>query len=460
MPVTVPRSVPYELSATELAAAYRRGELSPVDATEAILARIEAVDGSVNAFVTVTAERALADARAAELSISSGESGPLAGIPYTLKDMVVTKGIPTGRGSLVWNDPSPAADAPVAERLAAAGGVLLGKTTTPELGWKGDSGNRRNGPCHNPRQHGRTAGGSSGGAAAAAAGLMGPLHQGSDGAGSIRIPAGFCGVVGLKPTFGLTPQYPPSAVEPLSHIGPITRTVADAALMLDAMAGIDERDRATVPLEPAYAAALEQPLPPLRIAFSRDLGYGLVDPAVADAAASAASVFRDLGHTVDEPDLDLDDPFWIVDAIWSTGMAALHRDRFADVRDRLDPGLVRVIEAGLRVDGPTLAAAIQGRLRFCDAVREAMAGYDLLMTPTLPCTAFAAGDDQPTTIAGTPVSYLGWTVFTYPFNITGQPAITMPCGEVGGLPVGLQIVGRRFEDALVLRAAMAYEASS
>jgi len=243
-------------------------------------------------------------------------------------------------------------------------------------------------------------------------------------------------------------------------LGPITRTVADAALMLDAMAGIDERDRATVPLEPAYAAALEQPLPPLRIAFSRDLGYGLVDPAVADAAASAASVFRDLGHTVDEPDLDLDDPFWIVDAIWSTGMAALHRDRFADVRGRLDPGLVRVIEAGLRVDGPTLAAAIQGRLRFCDEVREAIAGYDLLMTPTLPCTAFAAGDDQPRTIAGTPVSYLGWTVFTYPFNITGQPAITMPCGEVGGLPVGLQIVGRRFEDALVLRAAMAFEASS
>ena len=234
------------LTATELLDAYARRTLDPVEVVEATLTRIEQVEPAVNAFVTVTEARAHADARAASAAWAAGTAGSICGVPYSLKDLVVTRDIPTGRGSLVWSMEDAPYDAPVAERLQAAGGVLLGKTTTPELGWKGDSGNRRNGPCHNPWQRGRTAGGSSGGSAAAAMARCGPLHQGSDGAGSVRIPAGFCGAVGLKPTYGLIAQYPASAVETVSHIGPITRTVPDCALMLDVMAGVDERDRTSL----------------------------------------------------------------------------------------------------------------------------------------------------------------------------------------------------------------------
>ena len=233
-------------SAAELAAGYRRGQWSAVEATEAVLERIARLDPVANAFVTVTPERALEDARLADRALREGTAGPLCGIPYTLKDLVPTRGIPTGYGSRVWRDPSPAADYPVAERLAASGGVLLGKTTTPEHGFKGDSGNPLNGPCPNPWHAGRTPGGSSSGAAAAAALGYGPLHQGSDGAGSIRIPSSFCGVFGLKPTFGLV-AHPDAGGFALSHIGPIARTVADAALLLDAIAGFDPRDRLSVP---------------------------------------------------------------------------------------------------------------------------------------------------------------------------------------------------------------------
>ena len=451
---------PTDLSATELLAAFRAHELSPVDVTDATLTRIEALDGPINAFVTVTADRARSDARAAERAYRDGTAGAIEGVPYSLKDLVSTHGIATGRGSLVWRDPAPTFDAPVAERLAAAGGVLLGKTTTPELGWKGDSGNRLNGPCHNPWQIGATAGGSSGGTAAAAAARFGPLHQGSDGAGSIRIPASFCGVFGLKPTYGLIPQVPPSAVETVSHLGPITRTVADAALMLDVMAGADPRDRTSLdPSVASHLAALDEPLPTLRIAYSPDLGYARSEEPVARLVADAATVFADLGHVLEVVELALADPWEIEDTIWTTAMAAVHRDRLAEVRGDLDPGLVRVIESGLGRSGADVASAYQRRNGWVDGLRRQLEGFDLLVCPTLPCTAFPAGDDHPATVAGAPTTYLGWTQFTYPFNLTGQPAATVPCGLVGGLPVGLQIVGPRFADALVLRASAAFEAA-
>jgi len=448
------------LTAVELLDAYRRRTLDPVEVVEATLARIEQVEPAVNAFVTVTEARAHADARAASAAWAAGTAGPICGVPYSLKDLVVTRGIPTGRGSLVWAMEDPPYDAPVAERLNDAGGVLLGKTTTPELGWKGDSGNRRNGPCHNPWQRGRTAGGSSGGTAAAAMSSCGPLHQGSDGAGSVRIPAGFCGAVGLKPTYGLIAQYPASAVETVSHIGPITRTVADCALMLDVMAGVDERDRTSIaPPCPSYLKALDRPLERLRIAYSPDLGYAHIEEGVARHVARAVEALRDLGHDVEETSLGLEDPWWIEQTIWETGMAALHADRLAEVRDALDPGLVAVIESGLERSGVDVARAYQARVGWVDRLRLALEGYDLLVCPTLPSTAFAAGDDHPGTVAGRPVTYLGWTTLTYPFNLSGGAALTVPCGLADGLPVGLQIVGRRFADELVLRLGAAYEAS-
>jgi aspartyl-tRNA(Asn)/glutamyl-tRNA(Gln) amidotransferase subunit A len=438
------------LPATELVRRYRTRELSPVEVTEATLQRIDRLDATINAFVTVTADRALADARAAESAYSAGAAGPIAGVPYSLKDLVVTRGIPTGRGSLVFAIESPAFDAPVAERLRAGGGVLLGKTTTPELGWKGDSGNPRNGPCHNPWRIGRTAGGSSGGSAAAAAACFGPLHQGSDGAGSVRIPAGFCGMVGLKPTFGSIAQYPSSAVSSLSHLGPITRTVADCELVLRVMAGADPRDRDAV--DPVWRPALPSP----RIAYSPDLGFAQVDPAVAESVAGGVATLRETGFDVHDVDLHLDDPAPIVDAIWTTGMAAALAAIPIEQRALLDPGLVGVAERGLLVAGADLAAAQLRRGAWWDALRSALDGYDLLVCPTLPITAFAAGEDFPGHLEGLPRP-LGWTSFTYPFNITGQPAATVPCGFVDGLPVGLQIVGGRFADPLVLSVAAAFE---
>jgi aspartyl-tRNA(Asn)/glutamyl-tRNA(Gln) amidotransferase subunit A len=448
------------LSAAELLDAFARRTLDPVEVADATLARIDLLEPRINAFVTVTAERARADAQRASAAWADGTAGPLCGVPYSLKDLAVTKGIPTGRGSLVWGVDDAGFDAPVAERLAGAGGVLLGKTTTPEMGWKGDSGNRRNGPCHNPWRHGRTPGGSSGGTAAAAVAGYGPLHQGSDGAGSVRIPASFCGAVGLKPTYGLIAQYPASAVETVSHLGPITRTVADCALMLDVMAGRDERDRTSVdPPCASYLRALSAPLEPLRIAFSPDLGFGVVEPGVAARVAEAADVLRGLGHGVEEVDLGLDDPWSIEETIWDSGMAALHADLLDEVRDLLDPGLVAVIESGLRRSGVEVARAYQARVAWVDRLRLALAGYDLLVCPTLPCVAFAAGDDHPGTVAGRQVTYLGWTTFTYPFNLSGGAALTVPCGFDDGLPVGLQIVGRRFADEQVLRLGAAYEAA-
>ncbi len=443
-------------SAADLAAGYRRGDWTAVEVTEAVLARIARLDRSANAFVTVTPERALDDARRADRALREGTAGPLCGVPYTLKDLVPTRGIPTGYGSRVWRDVSPAADYPVAERMAASGGVLLGKTTTPEHGFKADSGNPLNGPCPNPWRSDRTPGGSSSGAAAAAALGYGPLHQGSDGAGSIRIPASFCGVFGLKPSFGLV-AHPQAGGFALSHIGPITRTVADAALLLDAMAGFDPRDRLSVPSPVAsFAAELAVPLHPLRIAFSPDLGYGVVEPEVAACVERAALSFEDLGHAVERVELGLDDPWWIERELWISMFAALHPID-PDQRAEVSPGLVRLVDQAAGRDSRAVGRALDARSNLALELEQRLAGYDLLMCPTLPCTAFALGDDHPAAVGGRPFGDLGWTQFCYPFNITGQPAASVSCGFAGGLPVGLQIVGRRLDDALVLRAAAAYE---
>jgi aspartyl-tRNA(Asn)/glutamyl-tRNA(Gln) amidotransferase subunit A len=443
-------------SAADLSAGYRRGQWSAVEVTQAMLERISRLDGSSNAFVTVTSERALEDARQADQALRDGRAGPLCGVPYTLKDLVPTRGLATGYGSRVWRDPFPTADVPVAERMAVSGGILLGKTTTPEYGFKGDSGNPLNGPCPNPWRPDRTPGGSSSGAAVAAALGYGPLHQGSDGAGSIRIPASFCGVFGMKPSFGLI-AHPEAAGFALSHLGPITRTVADAALLLDAMVGFDPRDRLSVPSPVAsFAAELEVPLGPLRIAFSPDLGYGVVEPEVASCVERAAGSFERLGHAVEQVELGLDDPWWIERELWISMFAALHPID-PEHRAQVSPGLVRLVDQAAERDSRAVGRALVARSTLTLELEQRLAGYDLLLSPTLPCTAFPLGEDQPASVGGRAFHDLGWTQFCYPFNITGQPAASVPCGFAGGLPVGLQIVGRRLGDALVLRAAAAYE---
>lgn len=448
------------LSALELRALYQKREISPVEVTEGVLSRIDRLNPSLNAFITPTPDLALEQARAAERAYAGTDPPPvLAGIPASLKDLTATEGIRTTRGSLLFKDWVPDFDAPIVERLYAAGIVMLGKTNTPELGWKGDSDNRIIGPTHNPWKHGQTAGGSSGGAAAAVASGLGPLAQGTDGAGSIRIPSSFCGLYGLKPSWGRIPQYPASVVELLSHAGPITRTVRDAALMLTAMAGADPLDRLSLPTETDFLQAMEGPLPGLRVAWSPDLGYAPIDPEVQKITASAAARFGELGCEVEEAHPGLPDPWDMVDMIWASAFAGIHLHDLDDVRNLLDPGLLAVIEQGRRFSAPELAEANTRRNDYYHGWRTFMQTYDLLLTPTLPVTAFPAGHNHPEQINGRSTSYLGWTAFTYPFNITGQPAATVPCGfAASGLPVGLQIVGRWRDDITVLRASAAFEA--
>jgi aspartyl-tRNA(Asn)/glutamyl-tRNA(Gln) amidotransferase subunit A len=421
---------------------------------------MERVDPKVNAFVTKTPELALDQAKAAETAYGNGTAGPLAGIPVTIKDLSHTKGIRTTRGSLLWKDYVPDDDAPFVERVYAKGAVTLGKTNTPEYGWKGDSGNRVIGPTYNPWKLTQTAGGSSGGGAAAAAAGFGPLHQGSDGAGSIRMPCAFCGVYGLKPSLGLIPQYPPSAMGDLSHMGPMTRTVADAALLMNETAGADSRDRFSWTSGIDYLGALDNiDLKGAKIAWSPDLGYAPVEREVQAIAEAAAKRFIELGATVEEVNPGLPNPWDMVDIIWASGTAGIHYGTLDQVRDLLDPGRLAVAESANRFSGAQLANAHIRRNAYVLAMREFFLNYDFLLTPTLPCTAFKAGDDHPGQINGVEMNYLGWTAFTYPFNLSNYPAATVPAGFASdGLPVGLQIVGRWRDDVGVLRASAAFEA--
>jgi aspartyl-tRNA(Asn)/glutamyl-tRNA(Gln) amidotransferase subunit A len=446
------------LSAEELIAAFRARRLSPVEVTEAILARIDRVNPVVNAYTTVSAEQAMAGARAAEEAYGKGEAGPLAGVPFSIKDLTPTKGIRTARGSLVDPDWVPDEDPPVVERLYAAGGVILGKTNTPELGWKGDSGNRVFGPSYNPWKLDRTAGGSSGGAAAAVATGLGPIAQGSDGAGSIRIPAAFCGIYGLKQSFGLVPQYPPSAVGDLSHIGPMTRTVTDAAIMLNVIAGADARDRLSWSSGIDYTQGLNDGIDGLRIAYSPTLGYVDVDEDVLAAVGEGVKTLQSLGADVVEVDPGLPDPADILDMIWAGAMSGYFLGRLEQVGDLIDQGLLATVQQTGGLTAAELANALQRRNTYYTGMREFMRDYDLLVTPSMPSTAFTAGLDEPDNWQRKTIAPLDWTPFTFPFNLTGQPAATLPVGfDRQGLPIGLQIVGRWRDDPTVLRASRALE---
>jgi aspartyl-tRNA(Asn)/glutamyl-tRNA(Gln) amidotransferase subunit A len=447
------------LSASEMLDLYRRKDLSPVEVARATIDRIDRVNPTLNAFTTVTRELAMKQAKAAEWAYAGADDpAPLAGVPVSIKDLTPTRGIRTARGSLIDPDWVPEEDAPVVERLYAAGVVMLGKTNTPELGWKGDSGNRVFGPAFNPWLRERTAGGSSGGAAAAVAAGLGPLAQGSDGAGSIRIPASFCGVVGFKQSFGLVPQYPPSAVGDLSHLGPLTRTVRDAALMLNAIAGDDPRDRLSWSSGIDYTDGLEAGIGGLRVAWSPTLGYATVAPDVLERTKAAAMAFTELGCEVEHVDPRLPDPADILDIMWSGSMAGYFEGRLDEVGELLDPGLRDVIARSSPLSAAKFANAMQRRNAYCADMRRFMENYDLLLTPTMPRTAFTAGLDEPEDWQRATLAPLDWTPFTYPFNLTGQPAATVPCGfDREGLPIGLQIVGRWRDDRTVLRAASAFE---
>ncbi len=457
MAVTGPSLPPS--SATDLLAGFRTGQLSPVQATEAALHRIEQLDGPVNAFCLVDADRALDSARASERRWSRGEpTGLLDGVPVAIKDLLLTRDWPTLRGSvLVDPEQTWSEDAPVVARLREHGAVLVGKTTTPELGWKGVTDSPRTGVTGNAWDPTRTAGGSSGGSATAVALGMVPLAVGTDGGGSIRIPAGFSGIVGLKPTYGRVPLYPASPFGTLSHAGPMTRTVEDAALMMDVLTGFDSRDWSALPTPgDSHQAGLDAGVAGLRIGFSPTLGYVDVDPEVAALVRRAVGVLADLGARVEEVDPGFADPVAAFHTLWFSGAAKaiemFERDSWA----QLDPGLQEIAEIGRAASAGDYLDATAERVRLGALMGRWHQTYAVLLTPTLPLVAFGSGLEVP---AGWPERrWTSWTPFSYPFNLTQQPAASVPCGLTPvGLPAGLQVVGPRHADAQVLSIAKAYQ---
>jgi aspartyl-tRNA(Asn)/glutamyl-tRNA(Gln) amidotransferase subunit A len=449
------------LSATELAALIRRRKVSPVEVVDAVLARIARLNPQLNAFVTVTDDEARRAARAAERALGRRRPtlGPLHGVPFSVKDLVITKGVRTTFGTRLFADNVPTEDAPMVTRLKAAGAIMLGKTNTPTLGWLGATHNLLFGPTRNPWGLDRTPGGSSGGASAAVAGGLGPLAVGTDGGGSIRIPASFAGIFGHKPSYGRIPTYPASGAWSLSHIGPMTRTVADAALMMQACAGPDERDPYSLPRDGVdYVRAIRGGVKGLRVAYAEDLGNLIaVDSEVRQAVARAARAFRELGCRVEVVAPRWPSPAECFFEIFFGGLATRLLP-YKDRKDDIEPGLLAIMDAIAAAPPSRYVQAWFDRLAWWQHPRAFFERYDLLLTPTVACPPFALGLDHPSEIAGKTLPPYGWLPYTYPFNLTGQPAASVPCGFTrDGLPIGLQIVGRRFDDALVLRAAAAFE---
>jgi len=448
-------------SATELAGLVRKKKVSPVEIVDAVLGRIEKVNPRLNAYVLVTATEARAQAKAAERALTrrSARLGPLHGVPFSVKDLVITRDVRTTFGTPLFRDNVPTEDAPMVERMKAAGAIMLGKTNTPTFGWLGATHNLLFGVTRNPWHLEKTPGGSSGGASAAVAAGLGPLAIGTDGGGSIRIPASCAGIFGLKPSFGRIPVYPPSGAWSLSHVGPMTRTVADAALMLQASAGPDERDQHSLPAERVdYVKALRGGVKGLRVAWSGDLGFSeAVHPEVRAVCAGAARAFREIGCRLEEVAPRWPSPKDCWEQIFCGGIAT-RMTPYLPRRGEIDPGLVRIIEATLGNPPTRYVQAWFDRLAWAEHPRRLFEKYDLLVTPTIACPPFEVGLDNPTEIAGTPITPYGWIPFTFPFNLTGHPAASVPAGFTrDGLPIGLQIVGRRFDDAGVLRAAAAFE---
>lgn len=452
-----------QCTATELLDLYRRGAASPVEATSAVLERIERVDPVLNAFCLVDADAALDAARASEARWQRGEPvGPLDGVPTSIKDLILTKGWPTLRGSYTIDPDQPwDVDAPATARLREAGAVLLGKTTTPEFGCKGETNSPLTGITRNPWDPSRTPGGSSGGTAAAVAAGLGPLSVGTDGAGSVRIPAAFCGNVGLKPSFGRVPAYPLSPFGTVSHLGPHAMSVADAALMLSVLQRPDPRDWTSLPptdIDPSEG--LDDGIAGWRVAYSATLGYvDDVDPEVATAVDAAAEVLAQLGAHVERVDPGFDSPLDITTGLWFLGAWTVWNNLTPQQQERTDPDFAAEAALGAELSALDVQRLVQRRGDLGSHLRRFMTEWDLIVTPSVAVPAFEAREAG--SVPFSAESMLGWTPFSYPFNLSQQPAITVPCGLTrAGLPIGVQLVGPMFADHLVLRAARAYEAAA
>ena len=447
------------LPATRLLELYRARSLSPVAVMEETLRRLECYEDAVNAFVLYDPDSAMQAARQSEARWREGRPmGLLDGIPVAIKDTQLTRGWPRLVGSKTidphqrWDE-----DAPATARLRDAGAVFFGKTTTPEFGWKGVTDSPLSGVTRNPWNLERSPGGSSGGSAAAVLAGICPLAVGTDAGGSIRIPASFSGIFGLKPTFGRVAVYPPSAFGDVAHVGPMTRSVGDAALMLDAMKGPDSRDWHSLPDDGiAYRDRVRAgSVKGKRVALSPTLGYHEPAPAVRAAVERAARVFADLGAVVEPADPFGESPMPVMETLALGGFWALLRGMTPQQIAVMDPGLVAMCRRGESVTQEQYVGAVMRRSALGAAMRQFFDRYDLLLSPTMPIVAAYAdprSDDLPN-----PDNAWSWTTYTYAFNLTKNPSASIPCGVDGGLPIGLMVTGKLWDDLGVLQACQAYE---
>lgn len=448
------------MTATELVGAYRSKDLSPVEVAEYLLGRIEALDAHINAMCLIDAESTLAQAGASEERWMAGApQGLLDGVPVAIKDLVVSKGWPTMRGSKTVDPSQPCEhDAPSVARLREHGAVFIGKTTTPEFGWKGTNDNPLTGVTRNPWDLSKTPGGSSGGAGAALAAGYCPLAIGTDAGGSIRIPASFCGVFGLKPTFGRVAAWPASPFTTLAHVGPMSRSVADSALLLNVIAEPDARDWYQQPFAQVdFSWNLDKSLRGAKIAFSPRLGWvERVDSGVETIVASVARRFAELGAQVVDADPPGGDPSSFFKTLYASGAGFLLADYAEEKLAMLDPNLRLLVDESRPISRKDFQLATAERAAYGAGMKAFMRDHDFLITPMIAVPPFDTPLVTPYDVKGT--MWMEWTPFTYPFNLTQQPAASVPCGFTeGGLPIGIQIVGRHGDDARVLQAAYALE---
>src|SRR5262245_49113973 len=451
------------LSVAELLSRYRRKDLSPVEMVDAVLDQVDRANGVVNAYCWLDREGARRSARDAEARWMAGAPrGLIDGVPVGIKDNILVAGMPARFGSRLTSDELSTHDAPAVARLREQGAILIGKTTMPEFGWKAVTDSPLTGVTRNPWDTRKTPGGSSGGAVAAVVLGMGNIHLGTDGGGSIRIPAAFGGSYGIKPTRARVPAWPASPLGTLAHAGCLTRSVADAALALTIMAAPDRRDvYAWTSPAPDFATGLDDGVAGMRVAYSPRLGYAeRVEGEVETAVSAAVRVFEEHGAHVDEADPELDgDPIAAWNTLWWPAFAMLLQSYGERVRDVADPGLVAAAARGLETTAMDHIRAQLKRAELHAVFARFFQRYDLLLTPTMPLPAFEAGRLMPPS-GDWGEAWTNWSPFTCPFNLTQQPAASIPCGMTrGGLPIGLQIVGAIGADALVLRASRAFEAA-
>ncbi|MFX1393459.1 MAG: amidase [Promethearchaeota archaeon] len=451
------------MSACDMVDVIKRQELTSQEITEIIIERIEKINPIINAYCTTTFDLAREMAKKADDAVKKGKKlGLLNGIPVSIKDLAMTKGIRTTFGSKIYENFIPKEDTIAVERLKDAGCVILGKTNTPEFGWKGVTDNLIFGQTKNPWNLKRTPGGSSGGAASAEASGLCILALGSDGGGSIRIPSAFCGVFGLKPSFRRIPLYPLENLfgETLAVPGPIVRYTKDAALMLDVLKGPHDGDRYSLPEQDInYFKAIEEKRKKLKIGVSLDLGFAkIIDSEVEKVVLNSAKKFETFGWDVENAKMKRKNPELSFLTLWTSQLAYDLKPMLKEWRDKLDPDLVKALNAGLGSSGMSVMKAMKFRKNYYEIFYHIFKEYDILITPTTAVTAFDLGIVFPPKINEKSVSPTEWHPYTFPFNLTGHPAASIPCGwSSDGLPIGMQIVGSRFDELTVLQVSKAFE---